>query len=124
MFCFVFLSFLGPHPRLGVESELWPLAYTIAKATWDLSHIFNLHHSSQECWILNPLSKARDQTSWILVIVVSAETRWELIECCFKSSLWNQTAWTQILALQATSYMLVDMIVNILCLNFFCFKET
>ena len=26
-----------------------------------LSHIYNLHHSSQQCWILNPLSEARDQ---------------------------------------------------------------
>ena len=44
--------FLGPHsqhmevPRLGAELELPLLAYTIATATWDLSHICNLHHSS------------------------------------------------------------------------------
>ena len=56
-------------PRLGVESELQMLAYTTA--TQDPSCICNLHHSSQECWIFNPLSEARDQThnpmvtSWI-----------------------------------------------------------
>ena len=58
-------------PRLVVESELQLLAYTTATATWDLSHVFDLHHSSQECQILNPLSKAGDRihmlmdTSWI-----------------------------------------------------------
>ena len=33
---------------LGVESELQLLAYTTATATWDLSHIFDLYHSSQQ----------------------------------------------------------------------------
>ena len=49
---FVCFCFLGPHvwhmevPRLGVESELLLPAYTTATAMW----------------ILNPLSKVRDQT--------------------------------------------------------------
>ena len=29
---------------------------------WDPSCICDLHHSSQQCWILNPLSEARDGT--------------------------------------------------------------
>ena len=33
-----------------------------ATATPDPSRICDLHHSSQQCWILNPWSKARDQT--------------------------------------------------------------
>jgi len=37
-------------------------AYTIATAKPDLGHIYNLSHSLWQCWILNPLSKARDQT--------------------------------------------------------------
>ena len=49
-------------PRLGVKSELQLQAYTIATATWDLSHVCHLYHSSQHHWILNPLSKARHQT--------------------------------------------------------------
>ena len=49
-------------PRLAFELELQMLAYTTATATQDLSHICNLHHSSQQCQILNPLSEARDQT--------------------------------------------------------------
>ena len=48
--------------RLGVELELQLLACIIATATLDLSCICDLHHSSWQCWILNPLSKARDQT--------------------------------------------------------------
>ena len=68
---FVFLPFLGPllgHtevPRLGVESELLPPAYVRATATQDLSHVCNLHHSSQQRRILNPVSKG--ETPWFLV---------------------------------------------------------
>ena len=60
------LFFLGPYPwhmeapRLGVKLELQLPAYTAATATPDLSSICDLHHSSQQRWILNPLSKARD----------------------------------------------------------------
>ena len=56
-------------PRLGVELKLFPPAYAAATATPDPSCVYNLHHSSQQCQ--NPLSKARDQTSWILVRFVS-----------------------------------------------------
>ena len=57
--------FLGPHlwhievPRLGVESELQVPAYTTATATPDPSLICDLHHSSWQCQILNPLSEAK-----------------------------------------------------------------
>ena len=47
-FIFIFLGLQVWHmetPRLGVKSELQPLAYTTATATWDLSCICNLHHS-------------------------------------------------------------------------------
>ena len=38
-----------------------------ATATPDLSRVCNLHHSSWQRWILNPLSEARDQTRNLLV---------------------------------------------------------
>jgi len=41
--------------------ELQLLAYITVIATPDPSHVCNLHHSSQQCWILNPLSEAKDQ---------------------------------------------------------------
>ena len=68
---FLFLSFCyfcGPlqrHmevPRLGVQSEREPPAYTTATATQDPSRICKLHHSSWQCQVINPLSGSRDQT--------------------------------------------------------------
>jgi len=49
-------------PRLGVELELQLPAYTTATATRGLNHVWNLHYSSRQLQILNPLSRARDQT--------------------------------------------------------------
>ena len=53
-------------PRLGVRSELELLGYTTATATPDPSCICDLHHSSQQHQILNPLSEARDGTRVLL----------------------------------------------------------
>ena len=47
-------------PRLGVKSELSLPTYTTATAMQYLSHICDLHRSSQQHQILNPLSEARD----------------------------------------------------------------
>ena len=49
-------------PRLGVKLELQLQAYTTAMATLHLICICELHNSLQQCWILNIVSKARDQT--------------------------------------------------------------
>ena len=86
-FFFIF-CFLGPHsqhmevPRLGVESELQLQSYTIAIAMPDLSRVFDLHHSSQQCSILNPTHWARPgiehRSSWFIVRFVSAAPQWEL----------------------------------------------
>ena len=68
LFFFLVFVFLGPHrqhmegSRLGVELELQLLAYTTATATLDPSRICDLHHSSRQCRILNPLSEGRDRT--------------------------------------------------------------
>ena len=73
----IFFLSLGPHPgpmevpRLGVESELQLPAYATATATAtsDQNLVCNLHHSSWQCQILNPLSETRDRTChlWLLV---------------------------------------------------------
>ena len=67
-FIYLFFCFLGLHqqhmevPRLGVESELLLPAYITAAATQNPSCICNLHHSSRQHRILNPLREARDRT--------------------------------------------------------------
>ena len=71
---FWFLQLQPEHmevPVLGVELELQLPAYTTATTTWNPSCICDLHHSSQQSQIFNPLSGARDQTyilmdiSWV-----------------------------------------------------------
>ena len=64
-FILVFLGSRPRHmgvPRLGVEWKLQLPIYTTATAMPDLSHVCDLCHSSRHCWILNPQSKAWDQT--------------------------------------------------------------
>ena len=62
----VVVAFLGQNlqhkevPCLGVKSELQLLTYATATATQDLSHVCELHHSSQQRCIPDPLSEARD----------------------------------------------------------------
>ena len=63
LLCFCFLQLHLQHmevPRLEVQSELQLLAYATTTAL-DPSHICDLPHSSWQCRILNPLSKAKDQ---------------------------------------------------------------
>ena len=56
---------------LGVKLELQLLAYATASAKQNLCLICDLYYSSQQHWILNTLSKARDwtgnpmDTSWV-----------------------------------------------------------
>ena len=56
-YLFFFFFFL-----LGVKSELQLLAYTAATATPGSEPHLQLHHSSQQRRILNPLSETGDQT--------------------------------------------------------------
>ena len=60
-------------PSLAVESELQLPAYATATATWDPSPICDLYHSSQQCWILNPPSEARD---WTCILMVASRVHY------------------------------------------------
>ena len=57
--------------RLRVELEMQLPAYTTATATVtrDLGCTCDLHHSSRQSWIINPLREARDSilidTNWV-----------------------------------------------------------
>ena len=68
IFSLLLFFFLGSHPwhkdvpSLGVKLELQLPAYTTATAMRDLSRVCDLHHSSRQHQIPDPLSKARDQT--------------------------------------------------------------
>ena len=46
-------------PRLWVQLELQLLAFATATAMQDPSHVCNLHHSSRQHQILNPLSEGQ-----------------------------------------------------------------
>ena len=48
------------NSQLAVESELQLPAYATATATQDPSCVFDLHHISWQCRVLNLLSEARD----------------------------------------------------------------
>ena len=64
VFCFLGLypSYMEV-PRLGVQWEL----QLPATATQDPSHVCDLQHSSQQHWIINPLSEARDRTCNLMI---------------------------------------------------------
>ena len=73
MYIYILFSSLGLHlwhmevPRLGVQVTLQLLACTTATATWDLSRIRNLHHSSLQHWAgprIEPMSSWM-HTSWV-----------------------------------------------------------
>ena len=63
-FFFLFMATPEAYGRFlaGVQVELQLPAYTTTTVTPDQSHIYNVRHSLQQCWILNLLSQARDQT--------------------------------------------------------------
>ena len=100
---------LRPHPRhmevprLGAQSERYLLAYTTTTAVQDPSHVYNLHHSSQQGRILNPLSKARDgRHSWACCPHrhhshshwdYGIHTSWRVSECSRSWPIQSSTSW-------------------------------
>ena len=76
IFVFFFLGSRPGHmevPRLGIQLEIQPLAYTTATATPGLNCVCKPRHSSWQCQIqiLKPLSESRNgthifmNTSWV-----------------------------------------------------------
>ena len=87
--------FLWPHlqhmevPRLGVQSNLQLPAYAYTTAMPDPSQICELYSSSWQCWILNPLGGARNQTLILMDTFgfISTEPQWELLKFPFLTYL-------------------------------------
>ena len=82
IYLFIYVFVFGPFRATPTACggligamELQLPAYTRATAMPDPSHICGLHHSSQQRWILNPLSKARD---WTRNLTVSGQIHF----CC------------------------------------------
>ena len=57
----------GSQARGRIRAVATSLCQSHSNAGWDLSHICDLHHSSQQRRILNPLSEARDRTRNLMV---------------------------------------------------------
>ena len=101
VFCFVLFCFclLGPLSAYGgswagVTLELQLPAYAIATTTLDLSRVCDLHHSSQQHWILSSMSEARDQTRNLMV---TSQIRFHCATMgipqgrSFKGHLWDES---------------------------------
>ena len=82
-------------PKLWVKLELQQPAYTTATAMSDPSRMCDLYHSSLQHWILNPLSKARDQTcvlmdaSQISYHWAMTGTPWTVLSNCSRNQIWT-----------------------------------
>ena len=82
LFICPFFGLLGLHawhsevPRPGVKLELYLPA--TATATWDLSLVCDLHHSSWQHPVLNSPTKARDQTQ-VLMYLVGFVNHWAAV---------------------------------------------
>ena len=74
----IFRAYGGSQAKSQIRAV--PLVYATATATPDLSQICNLHHGSQQRWILTHLVRPgiKHASSWMLVRFVSAEPQQEL----------------------------------------------
>ena len=115
---YLFIAFLGPPlrhlevPRLGVESELQLSAYTTATAMPDLSPTCELHTSSRQRRIPDPLREARDRTHILMDI---SQVRF----CCATTGTLNHIFFTHSSVSGYLGCFHVWAIVTSLCLIFF-----
>ena len=87
-FFFLYRAACAAYGGSQVRSQTRVTAANLATATarWDLNCICKSHHSSQQCWIPNPLSKARDQSCIFMdtVGLVTTEPQHELPKGLFE----------------------------------------
>ena len=82
--CFVLIAALVAYGNSWARGLIGAAAegYTTATAMPELSHICDLHHSSWQCQILNPLSEARDWTCILMDAMLGSQTakpQWEIL---------------------------------------------
>ena len=80
-------------PGLVVESELQLPAYTTATATQNPSSDCDLHHSSWQCGILNPMIRPGDQTHLLVDIILVSYLQAirgtpQVCDSNFKKAIW------------------------------------
>ena len=102
---FVVVVFLELHPlhmkvpRLGVELEQQLLVYATDTAMRDPSQVYNQYYSSWQCWILNPVNEARDQTlilmdtSQIINLLSHNGNTWIFFLINTYSTPWSEVGW-------------------------------
>ena len=101
-------------PGLGLQLDPQLMAYTTATATPDPSHFCDVHHSSLQCWILNPLSGVRNwtqilvDTSWVRSCWATAGMPQGLFLCYIHViGHFNQRTW-ETSSVMWEPYLLVD----------------
>ena len=96
-------------PRLGVKSAA-AQAYTTVIATRDPSCTCDLHHSSRQHWIPDPLSKPRDQTH------ILTDTGWIRFCCTTRGTPWTGVSeFSRIPASPAGPGTVVKMMFSAVC---------
>ena len=83
--CFAFWAASAAYGSPQARGQIGAACASLLTATAmrEPSLVFDLHHSSLQGQILNPLSKPgiESVSSWILVGFVTAEPQWELVHC-------------------------------------------
>jgi len=116
---YYYYCFLWPHlqhmeaPRLRGKLELQLPACSTATATPDPSCFCNLHHSSWQCQILNPLIEARDRTC-ILMDASQIRFRWATMGTPYNTIL---------LIIVTTPYIRYAELIHLIMGNFVTFDH-
>ena len=102
---FFFTAALTAYGCSQARGRIGALACTTDTAMPDPNLICDLHHSSWQCWILNPLSKARDQT-FVLKDTSHICFRWAMTRTLLlhlkKEKTQRQWLWKSVIILTST----------------------
>ena len=119
LFCFVvfclFRAALTAYGGSQVRGRIWAVAAGLHHSH---SHACNLHHSSRQHQILNPLSETTDRT-WVLMDATQICFRWargELWECALETSafFWCHFSICHLVLQLASFFHILKVITHIL----------